>query len=131
MGMLRCAKRLHGREGATGRGRGEGVAAASWMGSGPPACRAGAEKAIVLTEHHCHAVLVSMIVPKLLRLWRASTMGEKALVVVSFALYGWAAFDVLHLQLLGALVKIAANGLLTLLLMWSLRQPKGTGLWEV
>jgi hypothetical protein len=55
-------------------------------------------------------------------------MGEKALVVLSFALYVWAALDVLHLQLFGALVKIAANGLITLLLMWSLRQPRGAGL---
>ena len=48
-------------------------------------------------------------------------------MVLSFALYVWAAFDVFHFQSLGALfVKIAANGLLTLL-MWSLLQPRGTG----
>jgi hypothetical protein len=69
-----------------------------------------------------------MVVPRLRQFWRASTIGEKALVVLSFALYVWATFDVFHFQLLGALVKIAANGLLTLLLMWSLRQPRGTGL---
>jgi hypothetical protein len=80
-----------------------------------------------LTEQYYHAVLVSMVVPRLRQFWRASTMGEKALVVLSFALYVWAAFDVFHFQLLGALfVKIAANGLLTLL-MWSLLQPRGTG----
>jgi hypothetical protein len=69
-----------------------------------------------------------MVVPRLHQFWRASTTGEKALVVLSLALYIWATFDVFHFRVLGALVKIAANGLLTLILMWSLRQPRGKGL---
>ena len=68
-----------------------------------------------------------MGVLRLHELWRASTVGEKALMVVLFVGYGWAAFDIRYLQLTSALVKIAANGL-TLLLMWSLQQPRGTGL---
>ena len=47
-------------------------------GIGRPDCPLR-RKAISLTEHHYHAVLASMVAPRLRQFWRASTIGEKAL----------------------------------------------------
>lgn len=66
--------------------------------------------------------------PKPRELWYSLTTGEKILLVLQFAIYGWVIYDVIHWQLLRALALTTLNGVLVLILMWSLNRPRGSGL---
>ena len=64
---------------------------------------------------------------KLREIWVATTMGEKFLMVVIFGLYIRCWFDVASRDIINFFVHLAANGILTFILMWSMRRPRGSG----
>ena len=69
-----------------------------------------------------------MLPAKLREFWRVMTAGERLLAVISFALYGWTIVGIVLHQWTGALAAMTVNGVVVLILMWSLRHTRGTGL---
>jgi hypothetical protein len=60
-------------------------------------------------------------------LWRATTIGEKLLVVISLGFYVRTWMDIAQLCIVSCFVHMAANGIVTLILVWSMRRPRGSG----
>ena len=60
-------------------------------------------------------------------LWRATTIGEKLLVVISLGFYVRTWMDIAQLRIVSCFVHMAANGIVTLILVWSMRRPRGSG----
>ena len=64
---------------------------------------------------------------KISELWVATTMGEKFLILVSVGLYVRCSFDVANRDIISFFVHLVANGIVTLILIWSMRRPRGSG----
>lgn len=60
--------------------------------------------------------------------WNAITTGERVLVVIQLVLYVWTIVEFIRLQVVSAVALMAVNGILVLILTWSLYRPRGTGL---
>jgi hypothetical protein len=67
------------------------------------------------------------MLPKLRDLWRSTTWGERLLILISFGFYVRTWIDIAYLDVVRAVVHMAANGVITLIIIWSMRRPKGTG----